>query len=75
MPEPTTKKLVRSFIGAASYVRAHIPEFSEIALPLTELTKGKRASNFKLTYEQRQAFVKIKAAWCSVEVFDGVKAQ
>ena len=48
MPEPPTKKLVRSFIGAASYFKAHIPQFSEIALPLTELTKGKEASNFKL---------------------------
>ena len=41
-PRPTTKKQVRSFLGLVGYYRDHIPAFTEISAPLTDLlTKGK----------------------------------
>ena len=36
---PTTLKQVRGFLGLASYYRRFIPNFSELASPLTHLTK------------------------------------
>ncbi|CAC5422027.1 unnamed protein product [Mytilus coruscus] len=36
---PTTKKQVRSFIGMAEFYRKFVPNFSDIASPLTDLTK------------------------------------
>ena len=39
MPAPSSKKEVRSFLGMAGYYRKFIPEFSEVAAPLTKLTK------------------------------------
>ncbi|KAL4141988.1 hypothetical protein QTP88_004521 [Uroleucon formosanum] len=40
-PSPTTIKQLRSFLGSANYFRRFIPNFSKLAHPLTELTKGK----------------------------------
>ena len=36
-PRPTTKKQVRSFLGLVGYYRDHIPAFTEISAPLTDL--------------------------------------
>lgn len=38
---PSTIKQLRSFLGLANYFRRFIPNFSKLAHPLTELTKGK----------------------------------
>ena len=38
-PGPCTVTQVRQFLGFASYYRKFIPNFSEIAKPLTNLTK------------------------------------
>ena len=40
-PRPETKKQVRSFFGLVCYYRMFIPNFSEQAAVLTDLTKGK----------------------------------
>ena len=39
---PTTKKQVRSFLGLVGFYRQFIKNFSEHAVPLTELTKKSR---------------------------------
>jgi hypothetical protein len=44
MPRPTTKKQIRSFLGAINYYRKFIPNCADIMKPLTELTK-KNAKN------------------------------
>src|SRR5271163_5099993 len=42
------------------YYHMHIAHFSEIALPLTELTKMRHANAFKLNAEQSAAFQCLK---------------
>ena len=38
-PRPTTKKELRAFIGLAGFYRDFIPNFSAVAVTLTDLTK------------------------------------
>ena len=44
---PITKKQVRGFLGLAGFYRKFIPKFSEIAAPLTNLTKKDRPNHVK----------------------------
>ena len=39
MPSPTTPKEVKQFLGLIGYYRKFIPKFSDVARPLTNLTK------------------------------------
>ena len=57
---PDSVKPLRSFLGMASYYRSHIPHFSDVALPLTELTKAK--APFIWGPEQQKAFDALKNA-------------
>ena len=61
LPEPTSKKLVRSFLGMCNFYRTYLPRYSEVALPLTELTKAKAGNKFTLNDDQRTSFVALKA--------------
>ncbi|GBL68120.1 Retrovirus-related Pol polyprotein from transposon 297 [Araneus ventricosus] len=60
LSRPSTKKDLRSFLGLASYYRDYIPNFSEIVLPLTDLTKRKVSNILPWPIEAEEAFVKIK---------------
>ena len=64
MKVPETKKQVRRIIGFFSYFRDYIPNFAEIAKPLTDLT-GKRVSN-KIPWgtKENQAFQTLKDKLC-----------
>ena len=68
IPMPTTKKLVRSFIGMANYYRAYIPNLSALLIPLINLTKNKLPNKVEVTNEVVEAFEKIKKALCSSSV-------
>ncbi|GBN65464.1 Retrovirus-related Pol polyprotein from transposon 297 [Araneus ventricosus] len=60
LSRPSTKKELRSFLGLASYYRDYIPNFSEIVLPLTDLTKRKVPNVLPWSVEAGEAFVKTK---------------
>ena len=58
MAPPRTAREVRSFLGFVGYYRALIPNFSQIAAPISDLTKTKQP--FVWGKEQDQAFEKLK---------------
>jgi transposase InsO family protein len=59
-PVPTTLKEVQAFLGLANYYRKFIKEFSQKAIPLTNLTK--KEVPFKWEEEQQKAFEELKKA-------------
>ena len=61
-PRPETKKQVRSFLGLIGYYRKFIPNFSERAAVLTDLTKGKNPSKVQWSTNHELAFQDLKAA-------------
>ena len=55
-PQPRTKKQVRSFLGLAGYYRKFIPNYAEIAVPLTDLTKKNQPNQVQWGDAQQHAF-------------------
>ena len=67
---PESKKQVRAFLGLTGYYRKFIPNYAEVAAPLTDLTK-KNAPNAVVWTEQcDRAFQKLKKLLCSVPVLN-----
>ena len=66
VPQPTCVKEIRSFIGMMSYYRKFVPNFSEIAKPLINLTK-KRAK-FEWDEKCQTAFEFLKESLTTVPV-------
>jgi hypothetical protein len=62
LPRPETKTDVRSFLGMTGYYRGHIPKYSEIAAPLTDLTKDSCPNRVIWSETCETAFVELKAA-------------
>jgi cleavage and polyadenylation specificity factor subunit 1 len=61
LPEPTSVKAVRSFIGMVNYFRDYISDLSGLLVPLTELTKKKWTDEpFSMTSAASRAFKHIK---------------
>ena len=60
---PKTVKGVRSFLGFANYYRLFIPEFADIARPLTDLTK--KGQPFNWNNKAQQAFEELKQLFIS----------
>jgi transposase InsO family protein len=65
-PIPRNPTSVRSFLGAAGFYRRFIPNFSEVAAPLTDLTKD----NYKFEWTNRQhtSFITLKEALITAPV-------
>jgi len=64
MEEPQTKKQVRQAIGFFSYFREFIPDFSAIAIPLTDLTAKSATNRVQMTATARYAFERLKTELC-----------
>ena len=65
-PRPENVHDVRSFLGLASYYRKFIRGFSEIARPLTDLTKASKTWDWK--EPQNSAFLRLKVALATAPV-------
>ena len=71
---PTTKKQVRSFFGLVGFYRQFIKNFSELAAPLTELTKkGQRNQDIKWGESQEKAFNQLRQALVSKPILKMVE--
>ena len=71
---PTTKKQVRSFLGLVGFYRQFIKNFSELAAPLTELTKkGQRNQDIKWGESQENAFNQLRKALVSKPILKMVE--
>ena len=57
---PTTKGQVRSFLGLVGFYRRYIPNFSLIALPLTDITRKGQPNHVKWGDAQEKAFRTLK---------------
>ncbi|GFV72114.1 retrovirus-related Pol polyprotein from transposon 17.6 [Trichonephila clavipes] len=57
-PVPTTVKQVQSFLGLTGYFRKFIPAYSQIAKPLSDLTR--KDNPFMFEQPQMEAFEKLK---------------
>ena len=55
-PEPTTKRELRSFLGMVGYYRKFIPNFSQLAAPLTDMTGKGYPAKVIWTDSAREAF-------------------
>eukprot|EP00063_Salmo_salar_P026974 XP_014001809.1 PREDICTED: uncharacterized protein LOC106572279 [Salmo salar] len=67
-PQPRTKTQVKSFLGLAGWYRRFIPQFSTIAVPLTNLTSKVASNPVKWTEECEEAFRILKKRLCSFPV-------
>ncbi|GBM61394.1 Retrovirus-related Pol polyprotein from transposon 17.6 [Araneus ventricosus] len=62
LPQPKTKKELRSVLGLCNYYREYIPSYSELVYPLTELTKKKVPDSIPWTKEHDLTFDRLKRA-------------
>ena len=67
-PVPTTIRELRAFLGLAGYYRRFVRRFSEIALPLTELTRNVTHQRLQWGARQQLAFIELKRALQSTPV-------
>jgi hypothetical protein len=65
-PTPKNAKDVRAIFGLASFYRRHVPNFAEVAKPLTLLTR--KDQKFAWGPSQQDAFQKMKDRLCTTPV-------
>jgi len=65
-PTPTNVRQVRVFLGLASFYRRLVPNFAQIAKPLTTLTR--KDQKFEWGPSQREAFEGLKDKLCTTPV-------
>jgi hypothetical protein len=68
-PVPFTLKQVRSFLCLVRFNRQFIAKFSDIATPLTDLTRKNAINKVKWSEQIQKAFDKLKTCICSDSVF------
>ncbi|XP_076456339.1 uncharacterized protein LOC143290708 [Babylonia areolata] len=64
-PRPVTKRQLRGFLGLVGYYRRFVPQFAEIALPLTDKTKNREPSKISWDGRSERAFCQLKEILCS----------
>jgi len=64
MKVPETKRQVRRLVGFFSYFRDYIPNFAEIAQPLTDLTKKRIPTKIPWGDKENEAFEELKNKLC-----------
>lgn len=62
---PQMKKQVRAFLGLTGYYLKFIPNYAEIALPLTDLTRKNAPNKIEWSHELNKSFELLKAELCS----------
>lgn len=65
---PSTKKLIRCFIGMVSFYRKFVPSFSELTAPLTDLTRKGQPSAVQWTDRHDVVFKKLKRILASAPI-------
>ena len=65
IPEPKTKKALRSFLGLISFYREYVYGFAHYATPLTDLTKKNVKNKIQFTDCERVAFNTLKQLLCN----------
>jgi len=65
-PQPKSAKEIQQFLGLANFYRRFIKNFSELARPLSSLTR--KNTPFAWSDSQEEAFIKLKDAFCSAPV-------
>jgi len=65
IPEPRIKRLLRGYLGMLNFYRMYIPFYSDIALPLTEMTKHSGPNKITFNETQRKAFETLKEKLCN----------
>ena len=58
---PTTKKEVGSFLGLTGYYRRFIPNYSKVAVPLSDLTKKGQSNKVKWGEAQEKSYQNLKS--------------
>ena len=51
IPVPDTISQLRSFLGMCNFFRAHLPLFSEVSAPLTDLLKGSKHGRQRIAWD------------------------
>lgn len=68
VPTPKCKKDVQRFLGMVGYYRSFIPQFSELAAPLTDCLRGGKQGLCNWTGQCQSAFEKLKGVLCKAPV-------
>lgn len=61
-------KTGEGFLGILGYYRRFIPNFSSVAAPLTDVTKGGKSVMVKWNTEAERAFQELKLSLCEQPV-------
>lgn len=67
-PVPKNKTEVLSFLGLCNYYRRFVPDFAQVAVPLTALSGSRKSVKFEWNDEAQRAFEELKKRLSSAPV-------